>query len=143
MSAEPFAHVQRVAFRDLDALGHANNVELLRFVEAARIAYMQLLQPGYAPVGSPSEGWVLAETQISYRSPAFFGDLLRTLVHPGRLGRSSVRLPFEIRAEEDGRLVAEGHNTLVAYDHMAGRPRPIPEVLRRRLESGIGSPDHG
>jgi acyl-CoA thioester hydrolase len=135
MTAEPFSHVQKVAFRDLDALGHANNVELLRFVEAARIAYMRVLQPGYSPVGAPAEGWILAETQISYRSPAFFGDVLRTVLHPGRLGRSSIRLPFEIRAEEDGRLVAEGHTTLVSYDHRAGRSRPIPEDLRRRLGS--------
>jgi acyl-CoA thioester hydrolase len=137
MTPEPFSHVQRVAFRDIDALGHANNVELLRFVEAARIAYMQHLQPGYSPVERPTEGWILAETRISYRSPAYFDDVLRTTIHPGELSRSSVRLPFEIRGEEDGRLVAEGNNTVVSYDHRAGRSRPIPDAMRRRLESGV------
>jgi acyl-CoA thioesterase FadM len=28
---EPFSHVERVTFRDLDALGHVNDVELVRY----------------------------------------------------------------------------------------------------------------
>ena len=34
------------AFGDLDAMQHLNNVEFLRLVETARIAYTQALVPG-------------------------------------------------------------------------------------------------
>lgn len=36
-----FSIVQRVRFGDLDAMGHLNNVEFLRYFETARIAFMQ------------------------------------------------------------------------------------------------------
>jgi len=31
-------------------------------------------------------------------------------------------------------VVADGWGTLVGYDYEAGEPRPIPEVLRERIE---------
>ncbi len=50
-----------------------------------------------------------------------------------------MRAGFEIHAEGDGRLVAEGYNVVVGYDFTEGRSRPLPEDLRARL----GAPDVG
>jgi acyl-CoA thioesterase FadM len=47
-----------------------------------------------------------------------------------------------MRAEgDDDRLVAEGWGTLVGYDYEAGRPQPIPDVLRERVEPVLSAPD--
>jgi len=72
-------------------------------------------------------------THISYRAPAFFDDELRVFIEPGGLGRASIQLGFRMICEGDGRLVAEGHGTLVGYDYDAGRSQPIPDELRERL----------
>ncbi len=75
-----FSFVQRVRFSDLDALGHMNNVEFLRFVETARIAYVRSLMPDYTPLLDEGFGFILAESHISYRSPAHLDEDLHTTI---------------------------------------------------------------
>ncbi len=130
---EPFSILQKVRFGDLDAMAHMNNVEFLRFFETARIAWIQAVMPDHAPTSRQDFGFIFAECHIAYRSPAFFDETLRTWIEPGELRRSSVRLDFTMRAEGDGRLVAEGWGVLVGYDYAAGRPKPLPDDLRARL----------
>lgn len=138
---DAFAMGQRVRFGDLDAMQHMNNVEFLRFFETARIDYMLQLSPEHAPTARRQFGFIFAECHIAYRAPAFFGDRIRTYIWPSELKRSSLRLAFEMRAEGDDRLVAEGWGTLVGYDYDAGEPRAIPDALRERIEPQIPAPD--
>jgi acyl-CoA thioester hydrolase len=142
----PFSFVERVRFGDLDAMGHLNNVEFLRFFETARIAYIHELVPGHSPTERAEFGFIFAECHISYRSPAFFGDDLRTFIEPGELRRSSLRLDFRMTCEGDGRLVADGYGVLVGYDYAGGHAEPIPDELRERLtaaKAGAGAPRAG
>jgi len=131
---EPFLIVERVRFGDLDAMGHLNNVEFLRFFETARIDFLGTLAPEHSPTSRSEFGWIFAECHIAYRAPAFFDDELRISIEPGELRRSSLRLDFRMVAESDGRLVAEGYGVLVGYDYAAGRAQPVPDALRARLE---------
>ena len=137
----PFAHVERVRFGDLDAMQHMNNVEFLRFFETARIEFLKRLVPEHTPTQRREFGFIFAECRIAYRSPAFYDEAIRTEIRPGRIGRSSLRLDFEMRAEGDERLVAEGHGVLVGYDYASETSRPLPDALRERLERAAGSPD--
>ena len=138
---QPFSLVQRVRFGDLDAMQHMNNVEFLRFFETARIAWIQEVMPEHSPTSRQEFGFIFAECHIAYRSPAFFDEELRTWIEPAELRRSSVRLDFTMRAEGDGRLVAEGWGVLVGYDYAAGRSKPIPDELRRRVGAPPRAPD--
>ena len=138
---DAFSSVQGVRFGDLDAMQHMNNVEFLRFFETARIDYMLQLSPDHAPTQRRQFGFIFAECHISYRAPAFFGDEIRTYIWPSEMKRSSLRLAFEMRAESDDRLVADGWGTLVGYNYGEGEARPIPDVLRERIEPQIPAPD--
>jgi acyl-CoA thioester hydrolase len=129
-----FCTLQRVRFGDLDAMQHMNNVEFLRFFETARIDFMLQLSPDHAPTHRRQFGFIFAECHIAYRAPAFFGDEIRTYIWPSELGRSSLKLGFEMRTEGGDRLVADGWGTLVGYDYEAGESRPIPDELRARIE---------
>jgi acyl-CoA thioester hydrolase len=131
-----FSIVQRVRFGDLDAMGHLNNVEFLRYFETARIAYMQQALPGHAP-GRRTFGFIFAECCINYRSPASFDEDIRIFVRPTALERSSLRLDFEMRCDADDRLVAEGYGVLVGYDYDTGRAQPIPDQVRERLSDRL------
>jgi acyl-CoA thioester hydrolase len=131
-----FSIVQRVRFGDLDAMGHLNNVEFLRYFETARIAFMQQALPGHAP-GRRTFGFIFAECCINYRSPASFDEDIRIFVRPAGLKRSSLRLDFEMRCEGDDRLVAEGYGVLVGYDYEGEKAQPIPEEVRERLSDRV------
>jgi acyl-CoA thioester hydrolase len=129
-----FSMVQRVRFGDLDAMQHMNNVEFLRFFETARIDYLMGILPEHNPGSRRQFGFIFAECHIAYRSPAHFGEEIRTFIWPTALERSSIRIEFAMQAESDGRLLAEGYGVLVGYDYAAGESRPVPDELRQRLE---------
>ena len=131
--AAPFEHVERVRFGDLDAMQHLNNVEFLRFFETARIEFLRSLSPEVDPTDRERFGFILAESRIAYRAPAFYGEEIRTTISPAEPGRSSLRLDFEMHVRADGRLVAEGHGVLVGYSYAEGSSRPLPDELRERL----------
>jgi acyl-CoA thioester hydrolase len=126
--------VQRVRFGDLDAMQHMNNVEFLRFFETARIDFIRTLLPERAPTKRQEFGFIFAECHIAYRAPAFFDEEIRTFVWPSEVARSSLKLGFEMRSEDDGRLIADGYGVLVGYDYVEGRARPIPDDLRGRID---------
>ena len=135
-----FSIVQRVRFGDLDALQHMNNVEFLRFFETARIDYIRQLIPGHSPGDSSEFGFIFAEAHINYRAPAFYDDEIRTYVWLSEIRRSAVRVDFEMVVDADDRKVAEGYGWLVGYDYVAGKPQPLPDELRERIESELRDP---
>jgi acyl-CoA thioester hydrolase len=131
----PFSYVDRVRFGDLDAMRHLNNVAFLSFFESARIAYISQIVPGHQPTSPTDFGLIFAECHINYRAPAFYDEEIRTYVRVGDVARSSFRVYFEMRAERDERLLAEGFGVLVGYDYGAGRSRALPDHVRAALSS--------
>jgi acyl-CoA thioester hydrolase len=131
----PFSYVDRVRFGDLDAMRHLNNVAFLAFFESARIAYVTQLIPGHQPTAPADFGLIFAACHIDYRTPAFYDEEIRTWIRPDEISRSSFKLHFEMRAERDERLLAEGHGVLVGYDYAGGRARPLPDHVRDALSS--------
>jgi acyl-CoA thioester hydrolase len=130
-----YVHTERVRFGDLDAMRHLNNVVFLRYFETARIAYLREIQPTHDPANPESDdfGLIFAECHIAYRAPAFFDEEIRTHIRPDDVRRSSFRVLFEMRAEGDGRLLAEGWGALVGYDYAGERATELPEHIRARL----------
>jgi acyl-CoA thioester hydrolase len=131
MEGYRFVHAQEVAFRDLDAFGHVNNGVYLTYIENARIGYARDVL-GIARL----EGllMIVASVKIDFRSRANLGETLEVGARTTRVGTKSFDLDHEIRAQ-DGRLVAEAHSTLVAFDYEGDRTMPIPPEWRERIEN--------
>jgi acyl-CoA thioester hydrolase len=132
-AARPFVHVDRVRYGDVDAMRHMNNVAFVQFFESARLAFMYSVFPEHDPTDPSDFPVVLAEVHIAYRSPAHYGEEIRTLVRPSRLERSSFRAEFEMRSGVDDRLLAEGHGVYVGFDHVDETARPLSELVVERL----------
>jgi acyl-CoA thioester hydrolase len=130
-----FSHCDRVRFSDLDAMRHLNNVAFLQFFESARIAFISTVLPSHNPTEPDDFGLIFAECHINYRAPAFFDEQIRTRVRPDNFERSSFRVYFEMSAETDRRLLAEGYGVLVGYDYTAGHATPLPERLIEALRA--------
>jgi acyl-CoA thioester hydrolase len=134
MDDAAFAHTEHVRFGDLDAMQHLNNVEFLRYFETARIEYLKSLSFKLEPTERERFGFIFGDCRITYRAPAFYGDEVRTEVRPAEVGRSTVRLDFEMWVPDgDGRLIAEGYGVLVGYSYAEERSQPLPDWLREAL----------
>jgi acyl-CoA thioester hydrolase len=123
-------HTQEVAFRDLDAFGHVNNAVYLTYLENARVTYLR----DVLGVDSLSSLLVIvASVQIDFRSRASLGDVLEVGSRVSRVGGKAFDLDHEIRGP-GGRLVAEAHTVLVAFDYEQDGPMDVPAEWRERIE---------
>ena len=141
-----FAHRTSVEIRfaDTDAMGHVNNAVYLTFVETARVAWWTARtgetlerEPGRA------EGLILAEAEIAFRSPLFFGETVVVETRASRIGRTSLGLDHRLTASRAGgpaRLVATCRSVLVRYDYVGERPVPWSTAVVDAIEAGEGRP---
>jgi acyl-CoA thioester hydrolase len=125
-----YTHGREVEFRDVDAAGHVNNAVYLTYLETARIAYLRDVL-GLETVDELAV--IVANVNIDFRSPSYFGERLEVGARAPRIGKKSFEMDHEIWA--DGRLVAEATSVLVAYDYALGAPVPVPDDWRQKLEA--------
>lgn len=118
-----------VRYRDLDPFGHVNNAVYATYCEQARVRYFGD-RLGLPTVDPP---YVVAHLQIDYERPIRDVDSVLVGVDVVDVGRSSVRLAFELRAGDD--VAATAETVLVHVGSAGGEPRPVPEAWRRALEA--------
>lgn len=130
----PFVHWEEVHFRDLDALGHANNVVYAAWLESARIAYYLDL------TGLPIEqiGLILAEVTITYKAPAYFGERLAIGVRISSIGTKSFVMDYLLVRAGDEAIIATGKTVLVAYDYRNGTTVPVSDEFRQKVAERQG-----
>jgi acyl-CoA thioester hydrolase len=126
-----------VRFRDSDAMGHVNNSVYLTYLEVGRQSYWKRLA---ADVPYDRVPFVLAHAELDFRSLAHTGETLRVLLRTSWVGRSSFGMAYEIREAVSGRLVVEATSVQVTYDYEQHAAMPVPDWLRRGLESVEGGP---
>jgi acyl-CoA thioester hydrolase len=130
-----------VRFADTDAMGHVNNACYLTYIEIARAAYYEEATGRPLPLGvhGAEEGMILADVQIAFRAPAFYGETVTVETRVTRLGRTSFAMDHRITAPDSrygrARLIATAESVLVTYDYTAERPIPLPGSLVDGIEA--------
>ncbi len=131
-----------VRFGDTDAMGHVNNAIYLSFAEAARLAWWSdVTGEPIRREGDRSEGLILAEADITYRSPVEYGEAVVVETRATRIGRTSIAVEHRLTAGLPGgpvRLVATLDSVIVRYDYASASPIPWPRDLAERIETFEG-----
>jgi acyl-CoA thioester hydrolase len=137
-----FSHRIIVTSRDIDPLGHANNVVYLQWVQDVAVAHSRSVGLDWDAYQKLGAIFVVRKHEIEYLSPALLGETLEiaTWVSSTR-GASSVR--ETLVARPDGAPTARACTTWVLCDLGSGRPRRVPPDVSRRFEAGSLPPDHG
>jgi acyl-CoA thioester hydrolase len=133
-----------VAWGEMDAFGHVNNIIYLRYFENVRIHYfhaikMPVYQPGVSKVGP-----ILANAHCDFLRPVTFPDTVQTEVGCNHVGNSSFNLVYRIWSDTQQQYVAKGETVVVYFDYQAGASTPLTEDLRANIaaleETGSSSP---
>ena len=135
-AARKLLHASRMPVRwgDMDALGHVNNAEYLRYFEQARIDWLEGL--GYAVDGKGPQGPILAKVTVTYLRPVVYPSELEIRLYAGHVGNSSFTLAGEIvNARDAAERYSQADFVLVWTDYGTTRPVRVPERLRAILEA--------
>ena len=134
-------HRLLVRFSDCDPLGHVNNAVYSTYLEQARIVLWRAqagLELRRAASGQGGESFILARTEIDFRSEAHDGDELEVRLSLDGFGRTSARYSYEIVDVRTERLVATAKTVQVWYDYTHKKPVPLTESNRARLSVPVG-----
>jgi acyl-CoA thioester hydrolase len=129
-----YSHEFQVPESAIDALGHANNVEYLRWVQDVAGAHWLAATP---PELREQYIWVVREHHIRYRQPAYAGQTLRASTWIGETsGATSVRFTRLTRVADEV-LLCEAETTWVLLDPKSGRPVRVEAEVVERLMNPI------
>lgn len=122
----------RVAWGEMDAFGHVNNANYLRWFESARIAYFEKI--AMAVGAKDSSPWVpiLGRATIDFRKPVTYPDTVTLEATVTKFGNTSFTMAYRAVSPSLG-LAAEGEAIVVVIDG-TGKKRPLPEELKRAIE---------
>ncbi|MGQ4556969.1 thioesterase family protein [Halobellus sp. GM3] len=123
----PFVTEQEIRFRDLDALGHVNNVVYATYCEQSRVRFFEEVLDRRAT----DIGIVVAHLELDYRTPIDGTGTVRVTMDVSDVGDSSFEFEYEISFE--GEIAATGSSVQVAVDEENGSPAPIPQAWRTVL----------
>ena len=121
----PIVFEQRVAWGDMDAFGHVNNVIYYRYIESARLYYLDHLKILQQDVLT-----VIASNQCKYIRPVVYPDILKIGVRVEELRNSAMRMHYLIYSEAQQMVVAEADAVIVCVDRVNMQKTLIPENVR-------------
>jgi len=126
-------HVARIPIRwgDMDAYGHVNNTIYFRFMEQARVEWLEEMDIKIQPGG---DGPVIINASCTFLVPMTYPGTVEVRTFIGQIGRSSISTHAEMRVEGDDALYAEGAAKVVWMNTGSGKSVPIPEAVRAVLE---------
>ncbi len=129
--------VREVLFRDLDAMGHMNNVTPIYYFEDARVAYFRLISDGWDFKGANS---ILAHVECDYLGQAFIGEHLIVAIKTAKLGKKSFTFEYLITERETSRVVCRGQSVGVCFSYSDQKTCEVPDDLIEELEKIEGHP---
>jgi acyl-CoA thioester hydrolase len=120
-----------VAWGEMDAFGHVNNIVYFRYFESARIAYLDAI--GFRGDDGGS-GPILASTHCRFRLPLEYPDVVRVGARATDISDDRFAMEYRVVSTRHAALAAEGGGVIVAYDYGVGAKTRIPDAVRLRMD---------
>ncbi len=130
----------RVRYADTDAQGHVFFSNYLIYFDQGLTDYLKAIGYSYDAMLEDGFDFFYVETQCTYKGSAKFDDVLNVYARLTHIGRTSFTFHFAIYKPDTDALIAMGRIVAVAVEKGGRRPVPVPEKLRRAVESYEGEP---
>ena len=123
-----YATILPIRWGDMDAMNHVNNTVYFRYMEQARIEWLESL--GYGTGQHTDEGPVIVNAGCTYLVPLVYPGNVEVRMFIGHPGRSSLPTHYELRLQGDEKLYATGDAKMVWINPASGRSIPLPDNMR-------------
>ena len=119
----------------MDAFGHINNTEFLRYLEEARVDLLFEEAKRTGSDASLEKGIVVARHEIDYVAPLDFRPSpVAVDVWVDRLGHGSFTLAYEVKEPDESVVYARATSVMVPFNLHESRPRRLTEAERDVLQ---------
>jgi acyl-CoA thioester hydrolase len=141
LAGYPVVVEQAVAWGEMDAYQHINNVVYFRYFENSRLEYFRRLD-WLAMVNEIGVGPILASTQARFRKPLTYPDDILIAARISEVGMDRLTMEHRIISRRLGVVAAEGEGVIVTFDYTRGAKAPVPDELRQRIAALEATANH-
>lgn len=121
-----------VAWGEMDAFNHVNNVVYYRYFENARLAYFDKVKI-MAVMEQTSVGPILSKTQCRYLHQLTYPDMLSVGARVSDMASDRFTMQYAIASQTSGQIAAEGEGLLVSFDYQKNEKTQIPDIVRQNI----------
>ncbi|MES2074692.1 MAG: thioesterase family protein [Pseudomonadota bacterium] len=122
---------------DNDQYGHVNNVVYYSYFDTAVNQF--LIEAGVLDIHHGAVVGFVVDSGCSYFSPVSFPDVVHAGIRVAKLGNTSVRYEIALYRNDAALPCAAGHFVHVYVERDSNRPVPIPQTVRKVLDSIRGA----
>ena len=120
-----------IRWGDMDAFGHVNNTVYFRYMEQARLDWVDAVLPSHRDEGPLP--LVIVNASCTFQSPLVYPGVVEVRMFLADPGRTSVGSYYELWMNECRH--AEGAAKIVFLDPATGRPAPLPDAVAAPLRA--------
>lgn len=125
----PFVFTQTVAWGDIDAFNHLNNVKYYEYSQSARIDFMQAFD-----LFGQDTHTVIVSTACDFLASVFFGDTLSIGVRVKKIGTTSLTQEYAFYSNNEQKIVAKASSVMVQISTKTGDKQPWHDNQIQTLE---------
>jgi acyl-CoA thioester hydrolase len=117
----------------IDANGHVNNVEFVRWMQDAAVRHADAAGCTAATKAAGAT-WVARSHHVEYLKPAFVGDRVRVLTWVADFRRAFSHRRYRFLRASDGTVLSKGETDWVYVDVSSGRPKSVPDDIKAMFD---------
>lgn len=121
-----------VAWGEMDAMGHVNNVIYFRYFESAHVVYFDRIKM-WEFKKETGIGLILASTQCRFRTPLVYPDVVLIGARASDIGEDGFTMKYIVVSQRLSKIAAEGEGLLLNYDYRNNRKVPMPAEFKRSI----------
>ncbi len=123
-----------IAWGEMDAFQHVNNVAYFRYLESGRIAYFEKL--GLMGIMNRSGiGPILASVQCRFKIPLTYPDTISVGVRVSEIGQDRFKMEYAVVSHRLEKVAAVGEGVIVSFNYRKNKKANLPAEVRERIEA--------
>jgi acyl-CoA thioester hydrolase len=121
-----------IDWSDLDVFGHVNHLAILKYVQAARVNYLDAIGLMESQSGMKI-GPILASLSCQFRKPLYFPGQVTVDSKADEIKNTSFRIRHGVYNDKM-EVAAEAQDIIVLFDFHGQTKLTIPQDLRKKIE---------
>ena len=132
ISVYPVAIETPIAWGDMDAFQHVNNVVYFKLFESARIAYFEKIN-FLEVMNRTGIGPILATTECKFKIPLTYPDRVTAVAQVNKIEEDRFVMKYAVVSRKHKNVAAIGEGTLVTFNYQNNEKVAVPAEIRERI----------
>ncbi|CAG0940358.1 thioesterase III [Anaerolineae bacterium] len=121
-----------VAWGEMDAFQHVNNIIYFRYFESARLAYFEKLDL-IGLMNQTGIGPILGFIQCKFKIPLTYPDTVSVGTRISHIGEDRFTMEYVVVSHKHQKIAAEGEGIVVAFDYRENKKATVSKEWKRRI----------